>query len=129
MYDGNVIQILAEYNNKTPLSTFAKPVYGPYSFLGDFLFLTNNTANSATINLIDVKSNQNYPIKTISDYDVLYFRNNHNTLYVVGQDDNGFVIEKLPLPVSVPEFSMIFVLFSITIGLSLTVASRRIFHH
>lgn len=128
-YDGSVIQTLAEYNNKTPLSTFAKPVYGPYSFLGDFLFVTNNTANNATITLIDVKSNQNYPIKTVNDYDVLYFRNNHNTLYVVGQDENGFLIEKLSLPVSVPEFSMIFVLFSVTIGLSLTVVSRRIFHY
>jgi hypothetical protein len=129
VYDGDSISTLAEYDNKTPLSTFVTPVYGPYLFLGDYLFITNNTANNSAIHLIDYKTNQNYQIKTVEDYDVMYFRNSNDSLYVIGQNEDGFLIEKIPLPVAIPEFSSMLVFTTIVIGLSLPVFLRRSFHY
>jgi len=128
-YDGEKTQTIAEYNNKTPLSSFSKPVYGPYAFLGDFLFIANNTSEKSIIQLLNYNTNQNYELETIYDYDIRYFRNSFDSLYVLGQNQDGFLIEKLPLPVTVPEFSTILILVSVVMGLSLTVASQKLFRY
>ncbi|AFS82981.1 hypothetical protein [Candidatus Nitrosopumilus sediminis] len=129
LYNGDKIKTVSEYDNKTPLSSFSKPVYGPYSFLGNFLFIANNTSDKSTIHLLDYKTDQNFELETISNYDVRYFRNSFDSLYVLGQNQDGFLIEKLPLPVTVPEFSTVMIFFSVTTGLSLIIASQKLFHY
>lgn len=128
-YDGNKVQTISEFNNKTPLSSFSEPVYGPYYFLKDFLFITNNTSDKSAIHLFDYKTNQNFELEAINDYDVRYFRSSFDSLYILGQNQEGFLIEKLPLPVTVPEFSTVMILVSVVMGLSLIVASQKLFRY
>lgn len=126
--DAGHVETKMLFENTSPLSK-GKVSYGPYRIYDDFLFVSNNTQNNSVIHLLDLNNNTQYDIATVYDYNVEFFRNDASNLYVVGINDNGFIIERFTLPVSVPEFSSVLILLSIVTGLSLTVVSRRIFHY
>lgn len=117
-----------EFENTSPLSK-DKISYGPYRVYGNFLFVVNNTQNNSVIHLLNFNNNVKYDVSIITDYDIKFLRNDMSTLYVIGKNDNGFLIEKFLLPVNVPEFPMVVMFLSIIMGLSLTVAAQRFFHY
>lgn len=128
IFSNDLVKTLFTFENTSPLSK-DKISYGPYRVYGNFLFLVNNTQNNSIINLVDFKNNTKYDVSTVTDYDVKFLRNDISNLYVIGANDDGFIIEKFPLLINVPEFSMVMISMSIIIGLSLTIVSRKFFHY
>ncbi|WP_179371165.1 hypothetical protein [Nitrosopumilus ureiphilus] len=124
----NSVETKSEFENTSPLSK-DRVSYGPYRVYGDFLFLVNNTQNNSIIHLLNFSNNTKYNISTVTDYDIKFLRNDMSNLYVVGVNDSGFIIEKFPLLVNVPEFPMVMIFSAIIMGLSLTVVSRKFFHY
>lgn len=127
-YHNNNVVIIDEYENTSPISVSTSPHYGPYLQYGNYLFVVNNTNINSVIHLIDTDSKTKFDIASV-DYTTRYLRTNSNDLYVIGQNNNGFIIEKFPLPVAIPEFSSVLVFTTIIIGLSLPVFLKRSFHY
>ncbi len=123
-----ILETKSKFENTSPFSK-DRISYGPYLVYGDFLFVVNNTQNNSMIHLIDFKNNTKYNISTTIDYDVKFLRNDISNLYVIGTNNEGSIIEKFPLLVNVPEFSMIMISLSVVMGLSLTIVSRKFFHY
>lgn len=119
-------QILELRDTNRLISSSSTPHHGPYLAVGDFLFLVNNTGGNSIIQLIDFHNDIKYDIADVTDYDVKYLRNSNNFVYAIGVSEDGFVIERFALPVTVPEFSsMLFlVMFS---SLTLTLFVRKLF--
>lgn len=111
----NKTKTLMEFQNTSPISKRLMTAhYGPYLVHGDNLFLVNNTNNDSVIHMLGLYNSTKYDITTISDYDAKYLRTDGNSLYVIGKNDNGFIIGKYPLPIKVPEFpSILLVVMSI----------------
>jgi hypothetical protein len=96
---------LMEFENTSPVSvSLNKDHYSPYLVSDDYLFLINNTNDDSVIQMINLYNSTVYDVGTISDYDAKYLRTDGNHLFVVGTNENGFVIDKHVLPVKVPEF-------------------------
>src|SRR3989338_3509115 len=127
-YQETSVAIIDEYENTSPVSLSHVPHYGPYLQYGDYLFVVNNTNPSPEIHLIETNSKTKFDIVSI-DYKIRYLRADNNNLYVIGQNNNGFIIEKFPLPVAIPEFSSILVFTTSIIGLSLLVLLKQSFHY
>ncbi|MEX2192259.1 MAG: hypothetical protein WD717_02610 [Nitrosarchaeum sp.] len=127
-YHENSTMIIDEYENTSPVSLSHIPHYGPYLQYGDYLFVVNNTNPSPEIHLIETDSKTKFDVASV-DYKVRYLRADSNNLYVIGQNNDGFIIEKFPLPVTIPEFSSILVFTTIVIGLSLPIFLKRSFHY
>lgn len=115
-YD-NKLNILLEYQNTSPVSiSLNESHYKPYLVFDDYLFLINNTSNDSVIQMINMYNSTKYDIGTISDYDAKYLRTDGSTLFVVGKNENGFVIDRHSLPITVPEFpSMMLLVLPIAI--------------
>jgi hypothetical protein len=127
-YQENSVIIIDEYENTSPVSLSHIPHYGPYLQYGIYLFVVNNTNTNSIIHLIETDSKTKFDVASV-DYKVRYLRADSNNLYAIGQNNNGFIIEKFPLPVAIPEFSSMLVFITIVIGLSLPVFLRRSFHY
>jgi hypothetical protein len=127
-HDGEQVQTLAEFENKTPISSTDRITFGPYKTAGTYLFLANNTSNGKNIHLLDMKNNENYLLESV-DYDINYFRNDANNLYVVGNADGSFLVDRVTLPVTVPEFPLSMIVLASGFILVLTVFSRQSFHN
>lgn len=127
-YQENSIVMIDEYENTSPVSLPHIPHYGPYLQYGNYIFVVNNTKSSPEIHLIETNSKTKLDIVSV-DYKIRYLRADNNNLYVIGQNNNGFIIEKFPLPVTIPEFSSMLVFTTSVIGLSLLVFLRQSFHY
>lgn len=127
-YQESHVILSDEYENTSPVSLDTSPHYGPYLQYGSYLFVVNNTNTNSVIHLIGADSKTKFDVVSV-DYKVRYLRADSNNLYVIGQNNNGFIIEKFLLPVVIPEFSSIFVFMTIIIGLSLPIFLKRSFHY
>jgi len=127
-YQENSVVIIDEYENTSPVSLPHIPHYGPYLQYGIYIFVVNNTKSSPEIHLIETNSKTKLNIVSV-DYKIRYLRADNNNLYVIGQNNNGFIIEKFPIPVTIPEFSSMLVFTTSVIGLSLLVFLRQSFHY
>jgi hypothetical protein len=126
-HDGKQVQTLAEFENKTPVTSAERITFGPYKTDGTFLFLANNTSNGKSIHLLDLKNNDNFFLENV-DYNINYFRNDANNLYVVGNVDGNFLVDRVMLPVTVPEFPLSILILASGLILVLTAFSRQSFH-
>lgn len=127
-YQENSVVIIDEYENTSPVSLPHIPHYGPYLQYGSYIFVVNNTKFNSEIHLIDTNSKAKFDIGSVN-YKIRYLRADNNNLYVIGQNNNGFMIEKFPLPIAIPEFSSMLVFTTSIIGLSLLVLLKRSFHY
>ncbi|MEK6909659.1 MAG: hypothetical protein AABW61_01120 [Candidatus Aenigmatarchaeota archaeon] len=127
-YQENSVVIIDEYENTSPVSVPHIPHYGPYLQYGSYIFVVNNTKSSPEIHLIETNSKTKFDIVSV-DYNIRYLRADDNNLYVIGQNNNGFMIEKFPLPVAIPEFSSMLVFTTSVIGLSLLILLKQSFHY
>ncbi|MFB5628984.1 MAG: hypothetical protein ACE5RR_03530 [Nitrosarchaeum sp.] len=127
-YQDNDQVLIDEYENTSPVSVSTSPHYGPYLQYGSYLFVVNNTNTSSVIHLIETNSNTKIDVVSV-DYKIRYLRTDSNNLYVIGQNNDGFIIEKVPLSVSIPEFSSVILFTTSIIGLSLPVFLKRSFHY
>lgn len=116
--DGEV-KTIAEFKNTSPVSKLQlEPHYEPYFVYGDYIILANNTADFPVIQLLNYKEGTVLDLATIKDYEIKYFRSDSQNLYIVGANNDGFVIEKLSYPIMVPEFgSILMILMLSMIGL------------
>jgi len=97
--------ILVEFQNTSPISKVSdEPHYKPHLIFDDYLFLVNNTNNNPTIHMINLYNSTKYDIGTISGYDAKYLRTDGKSLFVIGANQDGFVIDRHTLPIVVPEF-------------------------
>ena len=126
-FEDNSVRTILEFENTSPIALKNISSYGPYRTFGDYVFVVNNTQNDSIIHLLGMEDNTKYDVTTIIDYDVKFLRNDVSNLYVIGINDDGFVIEHFSLPVSVPEFSSSVLLVMPIIGLSLIVFLRKSF--
>lgn len=128
--DENNPSMLSEFTNTIPLLEEETSIahHGPYLTVGDFLLVTNNTENDSVIHLLNAKNNTKYDVATISDYDVKYLKNDNHFLYVVGHNDNGFILERFGLPIPIPEFTFVFLYLGMLAGLSLILFMHRFSH-
>lgn len=95
---------LMEFQNTSPISiTTNEAHYRPYLVFDDYLFLVNNTNDKSTIHMINLHNFTKYNIGTLN-YDAKYLRTDGKTLFVIGKNQDGFVIDRFTLPVVVPEF-------------------------
>lgn len=127
-YQESHVILIDEYENTSPVSLDTSPHYGPYLQYGSYFFVVNNTNTNSVIHLIGADSKTKFDVVSV-DYKVRYLRADINNLYVIGQNNNGFIIEKFLLPVAIPEFSSILVFMTIIIGLSLPIFLKRSFHY
>lgn len=127
-YQENSVVIIDEYENTSPISLSHISHYGPYLQYGSYIFVVNNTKSNPEIHLIETNSKTKFDIVSV-DYKIRYLRADNNNLYVIGQNNNGFIIEKFPLPVAIPEFSSMLVFTASIIGSSLLVLLKRSFHY
>lgn len=131
--DGKQPKTIFEFQNTSPIFSAKQksPNYGAFTLAENaFIFLANNTkGNNHTIHLLNMQNGTSYHIKTISEYEIEYIRTDDTSLFVVGQSKDGsFVIEKLAIPIPIPEFSTY--VFPITItGLTLIVFLRKFFRY
>lgn len=103
-FDDKPVTIMT-FENTSPISTsFGRPNYGPYLVFDNYLFLINNTNDDSVIHMINMHNSTKYDVGTISNYDAKYLRTDGTSLFVIGKNDQGFVIDKHPLPIVVPEF-------------------------
>ncbi|TBR26044.1 MAG: hypothetical protein EPO63_00740 [Candidatus Nitrosotenuis sp.] len=124
----NKTKTLMEFQNTSPISKrLMTSHYGPYLVHRDNLFLVNNTKNDPVIHMLELYNSTKYDIATISDYDAKYLRIGGNSLYVIGKNDNGFVIGKYPLPIKVPEFPSF--LLIMMIALTSVIILPRFWHN
>lgn len=107
---------LMEFHNTSPVSVALNQAnYGPYLVFDNYLFLVNNTNDESVIHMLNLYNSTKYDIGAISDYDAKYLRTDGSSLFVVGKNENGFVIEKHPLPIKVPEFpAVLFAVMSVS---------------
>ncbi|NIP62694.1 MAG: hypothetical protein GWN01_03630 [Nitrosopumilaceae archaeon] len=103
----SVDTVVGDFKNTNPLShKQAGNHYGPYLIVGDYLLFSNNTDNGSAIQMQNTITEQSYDIQTV-DYKVEFMRAEGDYLYVIGAHQDRFLIEKITLPVSVPEFSVL----------------------
>jgi hypothetical protein len=103
-HDTNV-STLIEFQNTSPVSAaLGEPGYGPYLVYDDYVFVVNNTDADSVIHMLNLYNSTKYDVGTISGYDAKYLRSDGSSLFVVGKNNAGFVIERYNLPVRVPEF-------------------------
>jgi hypothetical protein len=118
-----------EFQNTSPISKRLRTSnYGPYLVYKDNLFLVNNTNNDSVIHMLGLYNSTKYDIATIPDYDAKYLRTDGNSLYVIGKNDNGFVIGRYTLPIKVPEFPS-FLLLIMMIALTSVIILQRFWHN
>jgi hypothetical protein len=120
--------IFMEFQNTTPISAaLNEPSYDPYLIFDDYLFLVNNTNNDSVIHMVNLHNSTKYDVGVVSDYDAEYLRTDGKTLFVIGKNQDGFVIDKHTLPITVPEFPAVLssVMF---IALGTTVILSRFWH-
>ncbi len=104
-YSGDKVETLMEFQNTSPTSKILNEAhYGPYLVFDDYLFLVNNTNNDSVIHMMNMYNSTKYDIGVISDYDAKYLRTDGDSLFVIGKNKDGFVIDKYPIPIKVPEF-------------------------
>lgn len=105
-YHDKVVTHIQKFENTSPV-TIKKSVahHKPYLAYGDFIILSNNTDNESKIQLIDTRQKLTYDIGEIENYVPSYFKAHTNTLYIMGHNDDEFIIEKIALPIPIPEFS------------------------
>lgn len=97
---------LMEFQNTSPVSIASgEPNYRPYLVFDDYLFVVNNTNSQSVIQMINLRNSTKYDVGIISGYDAKYLRTDGKSLFVVGANRDGFVIDRHSLPVVVPEFS------------------------
>jgi len=125
-FEDNIVKTILEFENTSPFASKNISSYGPYRTFGDYAFVVNNTQSGSIIHLLGIEDSTKYDVATITDYDVKFLRNDVSNLYVIGINDDGFVVEHFLLPVSVPEFSSLLLVIPI-IGLSLIVFLRKSF--
>jgi hypothetical protein len=107
-YDDHNPKPIMEFQNTSPVSVILKePSYGPYLITGNYLVLVNNTNDESTIQMLEIYGVNRYDIGTLN-YDAKYIRADGNTLYVIGKDKAGFMMDRYDLPVTVPEFPFVF---------------------
>ena len=118
-HDGSITHI-DKFENTSPV-TIKKNVahHKPYLVYGDYIILSNNTHNESRIQLIDTKQKIDYDITEIKNYKPSYFKAHTNALYVIGYNDSEFIIEKIPLPITIPEFSDYFLGFVTVLSFSM----------
>lgn len=118
--------IVGNFKNTNPFSQIQSGShYGPYLVVGDYLLFSNNTGSDSTIQMQNTMTEQSYDLQTV-DYKVEFMRAESDSLYVVGSNQDGFLIEKITLPVSVPEFSVLTIIV-LAAGMFLAVAGFRRF--
>ncbi len=116
---------IAEFKNTSPISkSQLEPHYKPYFVYGDYIIMANNTADHPVIQLLNYKDGNLIDIETIRDYMIGYFRSDHQNLYIIGQNDDGFVIEKLSYPITVPEFGPIIMILIISMFVGIVLTKR-----
>ncbi|MGQ0772009.1 MAG: hypothetical protein ACT4NT_04480 [Nitrososphaerota archaeon] len=107
-YDGKTATLM-EFHNTSPVSIALNQAnYGPYLVIDDYLFLVNNTNDKSVIHMLNLYNSTKYDVGIIAGYDAKYLRSDGVSLLVVGKNENGFVIDKYPLPIKVPEFPVVF---------------------
>ncbi len=127
-YDGKVTTLM-EFQNTSPVSiALSEPSYGPYLVFDDYLFLVNNTNDDSIIHMINLHNSTKYDIGVISGYDAKYLRTDGYTLFVIGKNEDGFVIDRHSLPITVPEFPSI-MLFVLPIAITSTIILSRFLHN
>lgn len=120
---------LMEFQNTSPISKRLQVSnYKPYLVYKNNLFLVNNTNSDSVIHMLGLHNSTKYDIATISDYDAKYLRTDGDSLYVIGKNDDGFVIGKYPIPIKVPEFPS-FLLVVMMIALTSVIALQRFWHN
>lgn len=118
--------VVGDFKNTTPFSQRqVGSHYGPYLIVGDYLLFSNNTGSDSAIQMQNTMTEKTYDLQTV-DYKVEFMRAEGNSLYVVGSNQEGFLIEKITLPVSVPEFSVLTIIV-FAAGMLLAVAGFRRF--
>lgn len=123
-YDGQ-ISTLMEFQNTSPVAILVKEKhYNPYLVFDDYLFLVNNTSDDSVIHMINIYNSTKYDIGVISNYDSKYLRTDGSSLFIVGKNKDGFVIETHPLPIKVPEFPAA-LLVALPLAFSLPVILQR----
>lgn len=103
--------IIGNYKNTIPLGKQSGIHHGPYLVIGDYLLISNNTNKDSTIQLHNIETSQTIDIQNV-DYNIEFMDAAEDSLYVVGTNEEGFLIEKIDLPVTVPEFSTTMVLIA-----------------
>lgn len=110
------VETAAEFKNTSPVAmSQSEPHYKPYFVYGDYIVLANNTLDSPVVQLLNYKDDKVLDLATIKDYEIRYFRSDHQNLYIVGQNENGFLIERLAYPVTVPEFGPVIIMLVISL--------------
>ncbi len=130
-YTGSSNIVVGNFKKTSPISTRQDTThYGPYLIVGDYLFFSNNTSMDydgggfSTIQMVNTITEKKYGIQNIR-YKAEFMRADNDSLYVVGSNQDGFLIEKLALPVSVPEFSGLAVIVLAACVMVLVVISFR----
>lgn len=119
---------LMEFQNTSPISIALNEVhYKPYLVFDDYLFLVNNTETNSVIHMINLHNSTKYDIGVISDYEAKYLRTDGKSLFVIGANQEGFVIDRHTLPIVVPEFPNS-ILAILPIALVSTVILTRFWH-
>lgn len=127
-YNGKTTTLI-EFQNTSPVSiALNEPHYGPYFVFDDYLFLVNNTNDDSTIHMINLHNSTKYDIGVISDYDAKYLRADETALFVIGKNENGFVIDRHSLPITVPEFPSI-MLFILPVAITSAFILLRFSHN
>ncbi|MGQ0605674.1 MAG: hypothetical protein ACT4OD_01800 [Candidatus Nitrosotenuis sp.] len=117
-----------EFQNTSPISVAANEVnYKPYLVFDDYLFLVNNTNDESIIHMINLHNSTKYDIGVISGYDAKYLRTDGKSLFVIGANQDGFVIDRHTLPIVVPEFPNS-ILIIMLIALVSTIILSRFWH-
>lgn len=128
-YKDGKTRMLMEFKNTSPISKIqSTPHYGPYLVAGDYIFAVNNTEGQSAIHMQNMKNETIYDIDTRDNYDVKFLRAEEDSLYAVGINSDGFVLERYDLPITVPEFSSLLFL-TVIIGLSLTILLMKFSHY
>lgn len=121
----DVIEV-AEFKNTSPVAmSQSDPHYKPYFVYGDYIVLANNTSNPPVVQLLNYKDDAIFDLATIEGYEIKYFRSDHQHLYIIGQNEDGFVIERLAYPVTVPEFGPVLIILMVSLFAGI-VLSRRL---
>ena len=96
---------IMEFQNTSPISVASgESHYKPYLVFDDYLFLVNNTRDEAVIHMINLYNSTKYDVGVISGYDAKYLRTDGQSLFVIGINQDGFIIDRHSLPMVVPEF-------------------------